>query len=79
MPNISRGKGNQTMIFGQLIECNLRKIFLEKSYTKCGGGTSPRPSSEKLKLSISLDQQSKVLYSLFLLYTKLRVTEIYWN
>ena len=79
MPNISRGKGNQTMIFGQLIECNLRKIFLEKSYTKCGGGTSPRPSSEKLKLSISLDQQSKVLYSLFLLYRKLRAIEIYWN
>ena len=79
MPNISRGKGNQTMIFGQLIECNLRKIFLEKSYTKCGGGTSPRPSSEKLKLSLSLDQQSKVLCSLFLLYVKLRAIGIYWK
>ena len=41
---------------GQLIEYNLRNIFLEKSYTKCGGETSPRPFSEKLKLSISLDQ-----------------------
>ena len=30
--------------------------FLEKSYTKCGGETSPRPFSEKSKLSISLDQ-----------------------
>ena len=26
---------------GQLIEYNLRKIFLEKSYTKCGGETIP--------------------------------------
>ena len=44
------------MELGQLIECNMRNIFLEKSYAKCGGETSPRPFSEKLKLSISLDQ-----------------------
>ena len=56
LPNISRTKGNQTMKFGQLIECNMRNIFLEKSYTKCDGETSLRPFSEKLKLSISLDQ-----------------------
>ena len=43
LPNISRSKGNQTMKFGQLIDCNIRNIFLEKSYTKCGGETSPRP------------------------------------
>ena len=54
--NISRSKDNQTMKFGQLIECNMRNIFLEKSYTKCDGETSPRPFSEKLKLSISMDQ-----------------------
>ena len=54
--NISRSKGNQTMKFGLLIECNMRNIFVEKPYTKCGGGTSPRPFYEKLKLSISLDQ-----------------------
>ena len=56
LPNISRSKNNQTMKFGQLIECNMRNIFPEKSYTKWGGETSPRPFSEKLKLSISLDQ-----------------------
>ena len=44
------------MELGQLIECNMRNIFLEKSYAKCGGETSSRPFSEKLKLSISLDQ-----------------------
>ena len=54
--NISRSKGNQTMKFGQLIECNMRNIVLEKSYTKCGGEASPRPFSKNLKLSISLDQ-----------------------
>ena len=56
MPNISRGKGNQTMKFGQLMECNMGNVFLEKSYTKCGEETSPRHFSEKLNLSISLDQ-----------------------
>ena len=47
LPNISRSKCNQTIKFGQLIECNMRNIFLEKSYTKCGGETSYRPFSEK--------------------------------
>ena len=56
LPNILRRKCNHTMNLGQLIECIMRKIFLEKSYTKCGGVTSPRPFSEKLKFSISLDQ-----------------------
>ena len=64
------------MKFGQLIECNMRNIFLEKSYTKCGGETSARPSA-KLKLSITLTQQSKVLYSLFYCNAKLRAIEIY--
>ena len=66
MSNIWRIKRNQTMTFGQLIECNLRNIFPQKSYTKYCGETSPRPFSEKLKLSISLDQSFQVLYSLFL-------------
>ena len=44
------------MKFGQLIEYNMTKIFLEKLYTRCGGGNSPRPFSGKLKLSIYLDQ-----------------------
>ena len=65
------------MKFGQLIECNTRKIFFEKSYTECGGKTSPRPFSEKLKLSISLDRWPKVLHSLFLFYAQLRTIEIY--
>ena len=66
--NISRNKGNQTKKFGQLIEYNMRIIFLEKSYTKCVGETSLRPSSNKSNLGISVDQQSEIWYSLFLLY-----------
>ena len=56
LPNISQSKINQTMKFGHLIEFNLRDIFLEKFYIKCVGETSPRPFSEKLKFSMSLDQ-----------------------
>ena len=62
---------------GQLIEYDMRNIFLGKSYTKCGGETIPILFSKKSRLSISLDQYSKVLYTLFLLYTKLRTIEIY--
>ena len=56
LPNISRGKGNQTIKFGQLNEYNMGKGFLEKSYTKFGGETILRPFSKKSKLSIPLDQ-----------------------
>ena len=31
LSNISRSKDNQTMKFGQLIEYNMRKSFLEKT------------------------------------------------
>ena len=41
--------------------------FLNSSYTKCGEEASPRPIYKIFKLSISLDQRSKILYSLPLL------------
>ena len=75
LPNISRSKGNQAMKFGQLIEYNMRNIFVEKLYTKCAGETIPRPLSKNSKLTISLDQECKVLNSLFPLYTYLRPIE----
>ena len=40
---IPESKGNQAMKFDQLIEYNMRNIFFEKSCTKCGGKTIPRP------------------------------------
>ena len=67
---------NQTIKFGQLIEYNMRNIFLEKSYTKCGGENSSRLFYKKSKLRISLDQQSEMLYRLFLLYVQV---EVYQN
>ena len=63
--NISKSKGNQAMKFGQLDKYNMRNIFLEKLYTKCGRETIPWPFSKKSKMSTSLDQCSKVLYILF--------------
>ena len=56
LPNMSRSKVNQTIKFGQLIEYDMRTIFLEKSYKKCGGETIPRPFSKKSKLTIPMDQ-----------------------
>ena len=42
------------MKFGKLIEYNMKNIFIEKSYTKCGEETSPRPFSGKLRLLSSV-------------------------
>ena len=42
-----------TTKFPEIPEYNLRNIFLERSYTKYGGETIPRPFSKKSKLSIS--------------------------
>ena len=64
------------MKFDQLIEYNMRNIFVEKSYAKCAGETIPRPLNKKSKLIIPLDQYCKVLNSLFLLYVNLRAIEI---
>ena len=74
LPFISRSKDNQAVKFGQLIEYNMRKILPEKSYSKYGRETSPKPFSKK---STSLDQWSKVLQSLFILYAKLKAIEVY--
>ena len=75
LPNISRSKGNRTMKFGQLIEHNMSiTLFLKNHKQKFEAEIIPRPFSKKSKLSIS--QWSKNLYSLFLLYGKLRSIEI---
>ena len=63
------------MKFGQSIEYNMRNIFVEKLYTKCGRETISGPFPRKSKLSISLDQYSEVLHSLFVLYVKLKTIE----
>ena len=67
LSNMSRGKANQTIKFGQIIENNMKNIFLDKLYTKFAGETIPRPFYKESKLSISLDQKSEMLKSLSLL------------
>ena len=67
LSNISRGKANQTIKFGQIIEYNKRNIFLDKLYTKFTGEAIPRPFYKESKLSIFLDQKSEMLKSLSLL------------
>ena len=74
LTNASRSKDNQAMKFGQLIEYNIRNIFLENDIQSVGRNYS-RPFSKKSKLSISLNELSKVLYSLPLLYVKLRTIQ----
>ena len=64
------------MKLAQLIGYNMRNIFVEKWYTKCGREAIPWPFSKKWKLSISLDQYSKVF-----LYFVLVVCHVedYWK
>ena len=50
---------NQTMKFGQLIVFNMKNIFLEKSYTKCGEANC-RLFCKNSKLIIS-DYQPEIL------------------
>ena len=54
----------------------MKNIFLEKSCTKCGGETIPRG------MGVSNYQNwvylwNNSLYSLFLMYTNLKVIELY--
>ena len=69
LPNISRSKGNRTMKFNQLVEYNVRNIFLGKSCTKSGGETIPRTFWSKV---LSFMQ-------FVLLYVKLRAIKISWK
>ena len=75
LPNFSRSKTNQKIKFGQLIEYNMQKIFLEKSYTECGARSFYKTSI----LSTSLNQQSELLQSLFYCMSKLKSTAMYQN
>ena len=43
LPNISRSKGNQTMIFGQVMQYNMINIFLQKSCRRWARESSSRP------------------------------------
>ena len=59
------------MKFGQLIEYNMRNIFVEKSYAKCGGETIPKPFFESsmefvfIVVKPSLRPLTFILYNAF--------------
>ena len=66
------------MKFGQLIEYNMRNIFAENSYAKCGEETIPGSFYKKIKIEyISESIVSRVIQ--FLLYANLRAIEIWCN
>ena len=46
LPNILRSKSSKRKKVTQLLEYNMRNIFLEKSCTKCDRKTIPRPLSQ---------------------------------
>ena len=78
LPNISKSKSNQIMKFGHLMEYSIWNV-MKYNHIQSLVEKFPESFLKKSKLSISLDQQSKVLYSLFLLYARLRTIKIYWN
>ena len=61
------------MKFGQLMKYNMRNIFLEKSYTKCGEAASLRPFYKKSKFNMYLDQQSEMVYNFVFWYVRVEV------
>ena len=54
LPNIPKNKANLAMKLGQLMDYNMRSIFLEKLYTKCGGETIPFSKNSKLSMPLDL-------------------------
>ena len=67
LPDISRTKGSPTIIFGQLVEYNMRNSFVKK--LKCGGETSSRPFLKNQNWAY-LCQQPEVSYNSFYCMSK---------
>ena len=65
LSNISRKKRNQKMKLGQLIEQNMRNVFLEKAYTKYGGESTCRPFSKKIEHTSASTVWTFIQLSLF--------------
>ena len=53
LANIWKWNNKQKMIFGKLIEFNMRNTFLEKLYRKCGGEPISTPISKTKFVHIS--------------------------
>ena len=59
LANIAIKKKNLKLKLGQLIEQNMRNVFLEKAYTKYGGESTCRPFSGLLYSSVCLHIQAE--------------------
>ena len=57
----------------QLIKYNTRNIFLEKSYTKCGGEASPKLFPKKIKIGHTPRSTVSSVVNLFLLYVQNKI------
>ena len=55
------------------------KVFLSHFKSSFCSQDNPRPFFKKSNLSISLEQDCKMFYSLFSSYTKLKAIKINWN
>ena len=75
MTNISRNKGNQTIKLVQLIEYNMRNIFVEKFYKKRDGQTIPRLFYKKIKFDYISGSMDQSFIQFVLLYANLRAIE----
>ena len=79
LPDISKGRGSHKMKFGQLSECNMKNISPEKSCTKWGGETSPRPFLKNQNWVYLWINSVKYRTIHFYCISKSRATKIYWN
>ena len=78
-PNILRNKGNQTIKFGQIIEFNMKSIFLEKLYTKNDAETIPIFFSKVFKSLKSISNSLKFYAICFDCMSKLKALKADWN
>ena len=67
------------MKFAQLIEYNMRNIFLEKSTQNVVEKLFSGPSIKNKNWAYLWINSLKVLYSLFIMYAKLWNIETYWK
>ena len=74
LPNIS-SKSNQTMKFGQVMECNVRNNFLKKIYRACGGKLVEDPFIKIRTKNIPGSEARTIIKCCYL--SKLRSTKLY--
>ena len=69
-----------------MIEYSMRNIFLEKSYARCGGETSPISFLKKIKIEHISGSKVFLFNKIIKIFTarsycvsKLRTAKMYWN